>query len=136
MTPSERVGYANKARSLKFRREIISYLNAHGFPDVVSAPEPLGMSVAERLREKRGDLLGLEPWVVSVRARETTFDLSEGMDRVRWIAENAASPFWCLIQMRRQRPDLDQATVVMSLAVFTRVLLLLEQLRATDEEHS
>jgi hypothetical protein len=132
--PSARAAQANRVRSLKFRKEVIEYLQAHGFADVASASGPRGVSVAERLQESVGDLTGLDPWVVSVRARESTFDLAAGLDSVRWIAENAASPYFAMIQTRRQRPEPEQAVVVMTLGVFARVLLLLEALRTRTED--
>lgn len=120
--------YASKARSLRFRAKVIDLLRAAGFDDAASAPELYGASVADHLRQGAGDIIGVPPWVLGVRARETTFDLAAGLDRVRWQAEVAATPYYALVQLRRGHPEPERSTVVMELSTFVAVLKLLQAL--------
>ena len=118
-------GKANKARSLRYRAQVVDYLRRAGLRHAASAPEPKGMTISELLRLDRGDIIGT-PWVLGVRARERTLDLAGSLDAVRWRAENAGNPLFASVQLRRGHPDVADSYVTMSLATFTVSLLATE----------
>lgn len=104
---------ASKVKGTRFETEVVSYLNAHGFP------------YAERRAlhgtDDRGDVAGLPSWVLECKAH-ASITLADFMDEVVVEKANAGAPFGAAIVKRRNK-SVERAYVVIELRDFVEALV-------------
>ncbi len=111
---------SNKGRALQFRSDVVLHLHAAGFRTASVPREVEGLTLDERQRRNRGDVLGLDPWTIATR-NQRHLDLSEAQNEVSQEARNSGHDLYASIQNRKNHP-LDESYVTMPLGVFIKVL--------------
>jgi Holliday junction resolvase len=106
-------GSGPKRRGSAFERDIVAFLQAHGFP---YAERSFGAGRPEDV----GDVDGLPGFVIEAKAHRS-LDLAGWIDEAETERLNARQPFAVVVAKRRNKPT-SAAYAVMTLESFARLV--------------
>lgn len=112
---------SNSSSGMQFRSSVVDYLEASGVTvQRIKAPGRFKISDAISEDRPRGDIQGIEGWVVNTRARPLT-TVGEGNDEARRDAEHDRVPHAATV-WRRPGGRLADSLVVMSISDFSDLI--------------
>lgn len=106
------MSHPNRARGIRFQRDVSNFLVASGVPGVESR--------AQHGNQDRGDLVNVTGWAVELKD-EQKINLAGALDEARVESINANCMWYAAIVKRRRRP-IGESYAVLPLALFARLI--------------
>ncbi|WP_123942634.1 MULTISPECIES: hypothetical protein [unclassified Frondihabitans] len=106
---------------MQFRSGVVDFLEASGVPvERVKSPGRFKLSEAISEDRPRGDIQGVEGWVINTRARPLN-TIAQGDDEAKRDAEHDGAPYAATI-WRRPGGKLKDSLVVLDISAFSDLL--------------
>ncbi|ROQ40966.1 hypothetical protein EDF46_0332 [Frondihabitans sp. PhB188] len=98
MPDASKQDFHPKRAGVRWRREVVMFLQAHGLPALQRRENRTRIDPVDGV-DGHGDILGLDGWSVITRAERRPY-FSSGIDEAREAAEQAGNPFYAGVWSR------------------------------------